>query len=109
MGMTIEEIAMVCRLHSGREPDQDRACAYGYVARHLEDRPAHTLEQLVADLVLWIDMHTQHAERARAQRSRFLALYEQQAAVYEEVLLWAKGEKRVDMQQISEEETDATT
>jgi hypothetical protein len=103
MGMSMGEIATVCWQRSESEAEQDRAQAYWYVARHLEDRPGHPLVQLAADLEGWRDAHQQHAERARTQRSRFLALYEQQAAVYQEVLLWAKGEKRVEVKRENEE------
>jgi hypothetical protein len=102
MGMTIEEIAAVCWQRSGDEAEQDRAQAYWYIARHLEDRPAHTLVQLAADLELWRDAQAQHAERVPAESWQYW-LSTHQAAVYKEVLAWARGEKSVDVQKMNSE------
>ncbi len=72
--MTIEERARVCQQRSESDPVQDRAHAYGYIARHLEDRRQITLVQLVGDLELWIGSYQRSAQQSRAEGSRLGAL-----------------------------------
>ena len=91
MGMTVKAIAAACQQRSERDPKQDRAHAYGYVARHVEERPGITLEQLARDLVQWIKVHERSAERLRLRGSHLQEIYKQQAAVYREILAWATG------------------
>ncbi|GHP00920.1 hypothetical protein KSF_109670 [Reticulibacter mediterranei] len=96
MGMTVSDIATVCRSRSNEEErHSDEAQAYGYVASYVEERSKITLEQLAHDLDLWIRVHKRSIERSRAQGSTLHTVYKQQADVYQEVLSWAKGERSV--------------
>ena len=101
MAMTIEEIATECQLRGGDDPDQDRAQAYKYIARHMQDRPGINLAGLMADLELWIGTHQQSVQLSRAKASGLQRIYEQQAAVYQEVVAWAKGESDAKTQRMS--------
>jgi hypothetical protein len=109
MEMTVNDIETVCRSRSAEEERHpDEAHAYGYVARHLEERPGITLEQLARDLGEWMSVYELSAKRSRGeecrvhepssvQKGKLHEIYEQQTAVYREVLSWAKGERSVEV------------
>ncbi len=105
--MTLDEIARVCQQRSERDPEQDRGFAYGYVARYLRERPQITLVQLARELEQWRDVHEQSAGRLRSKAPHLCTSYEQQAAVYQEVLSWVKGETSMEREPQGAEGSDA--
>lgn len=84
--MTIEELTAYCREWSRRDPLPYRRFAYSYIAQHLDGHKKNK-QHLAAELDRWIKVHQRSAEYDRRyEQGRFQALYEQQIAVYQELL-----------------------